>query len=125
LYRLCHDSFDADAIKRERIFRKKPKLSYFIWLSVWVVGAGLGYILWIRNPGRIYHYQYLSGALNVLCLGVVGIRLWQGRVNIRLYKLWIRLNSLDFSNVGIANSIRCLHNTVSEVLKLAETYELE
>jgi len=36
----------------------------------------------------------------------------------------IRLNSLDFSNVGIANSIHCSRNTVSEVLKIAETYEL-
>jgi len=41
------------------------------------------------------------------------------------YREIIRLNSLDFSNVGIANSICCSRNTVSEVLKLAETHELE
>lgn len=40
------------------------------------------------------------------------------------YREIIRLNSLKFSNVGIANSIRCSRNTVSEVLKLAEAHEL-
>ena len=37
----------------------------------------------------------------------------------------IRLHSLKFSNVSIANSLCCSRNTVSEVLKLAETYSLE
>lgn len=40
------------------------------------------------------------------------------------YREIIRLNSLKFSNVGIANSISCSRNTVSEVLKLAETRKL-
>jgi transposase len=40
------------------------------------------------------------------------------------YREIIRLNSLNFSNVGIANSIHCSRNTVSEVLKLAEAHEL-
>lgn len=41
------------------------------------------------------------------------------------YREIIRLNSLEFSNVAIANSLCCSRNTVSEVLKLAETYSLE
>ena len=41
------------------------------------------------------------------------------------YREIIRLHSLKFSNVGIANSIRCSRNTVSEVLQLSETHELE
>jgi len=40
------------------------------------------------------------------------------------YREIIRLKSLNFSNVGIASSIRCSRNTVSEVLKLAEAQEL-
>ena len=40
------------------------------------------------------------------------------------YREIIRLNSLKFSNVGIASSIRCSRNTVSEVLELAETHGL-
>lgn len=35
------------------------------------------------------------------------------------YREIIRLNSLEFSNVSIANSLGCSRNTVSEVLKLA------
>lgn len=35
------------------------------------------------------------------------------------YREIIRLKSLNFSNMGIANSIRCSRNTVSEVLTLA------
>lgn len=41
------------------------------------------------------------------------------------YREIIRLHSLNFSNAGIANSIRCSRNTVSEVLKLAETHALD
>ena len=41
------------------------------------------------------------------------------------YREIIRLHSLKFSNAGIANSIRCSRNTVSEVLKLAETHDLD
>ncbi|BCJ96312.1 hypothetical protein acsn021_38810 [Anaerocolumna cellulosilytica] len=40
------------------------------------------------------------------------------------YREIIRLKSLNFSNVGIANSIRCSRNTVSDVLKLTEAREL-
>ena len=41
------------------------------------------------------------------------------------YREIIRLNSLEFSNVAIANSLCCSRNTVSEVIKLAETHSLE
>jgi len=67
---------------------KKPKVPYFIWIAVWVVGAGLGYILWNQNPGSIYQYQYISGALNVGCLGIVGIRIWLSRRELKIYKFW-------------------------------------
>lgn len=40
------------------------------------------------------------------------------------YREIIRLNSLEFSNLAIANSLCCSRNTVSEVLKLAETHSL-
>ena len=40
------------------------------------------------------------------------------------YREIIRLNSLKFSNLAIANSLCCSRNTVSEVLKLAETHSL-
>ena len=40
------------------------------------------------------------------------------------YREIIRLKSLRFSNVAIANSLCCSRNTVSEVLKLAETQSL-
>ena len=40
------------------------------------------------------------------------------------YREIIRLKSLKFSNVAIANSLCCSRNTVSEVLNLAETYSL-
>jgi len=67
---------------------KKPKVPYFIWIAVWVVGAGLGYILWNQNPGSIYQYQYISGALNVGCLGIVGIKIWLSRRKLKIYKFW-------------------------------------
>ena len=41
------------------------------------------------------------------------------------YREIIRLKSLKFSNVAIANSLCCSRNTVSEVLKLAESHSLE
>ena len=41
------------------------------------------------------------------------------------YREIVRLHSLKFSNVAIANSLCCSRNTVSEVLKLAETHSLE
>ena len=41
------------------------------------------------------------------------------------YREIIRLHSLKFSNVAIANSLCCSRNTVSEVLKLSETHSLE
>lgn len=41
------------------------------------------------------------------------------------YREIIRLKSLNFSNLAIANSIRCSRNTVSKVLSLAETHSLE
>lgn len=40
------------------------------------------------------------------------------------YREIIRLKSLEFSNVAIANSSGCSRNTVPEVLKLAETHSL-
>ena len=41
------------------------------------------------------------------------------------YREIIRLHSLKFSNVAIANSLCCSRNTVSEMIKLAETHSLE
>ena len=41
------------------------------------------------------------------------------------YREIIRLKSLKFSNLSIANSLGCSRNTVSEVLSLAETHSLE
>ncbi|HPH53266.1 MAG TPA: IS21 family transposase [Bacteroidales bacterium] len=41
------------------------------------------------------------------------------------YREIIRLHSLKFSNIGIANSIRCSRNTVSDVLKQADTHDLD
>lgn len=41
------------------------------------------------------------------------------------YREIIRLKSLKFSNLAIANSLCCSRNTVSEVLSLAETHSLE
>lgn len=41
------------------------------------------------------------------------------------YREIIRLKSLEFSNVAIANSLGCSRNTVSEVLRLAETHSLD
>ena len=41
------------------------------------------------------------------------------------YREIIRLKSLKFSNVAIANSLCCSRNTVSEVLKLAGLHSLE
>ena len=41
------------------------------------------------------------------------------------YREIIRLKNLKFSNVAIANSLCCSRNTVSEVLKLAESHSLE
>lgn len=38
------------------------------------------------------------------------------------YREIIKLKSLEFSNVAIANSLCCSRNTVSEVLNLAETH---
>ena len=40
------------------------------------------------------------------------------------YREIIRLKSLEFSNVTIANNLCYSRNTVSEVLKLAETHSL-
>lgn len=57
---------------------------YLIWLSVWIPGALGAALLWYRNPGRIYPWQFLTGALNVLCLGVTAIRLLQERREGRL-----------------------------------------
>ena len=68
--------------------KKIQRVPYFIWLAIWVIGASMGYIIWNHNPGRVYHYQYISGALNIGCLGIVGIRIWQSREELRLYKLW-------------------------------------
>jgi len=41
------------------------------------------------------------------------------------YREIIRQKRLEFSNLAIASSLRCSHNTVSEVLKLSETHSLE
>lgn len=41
------------------------------------------------------------------------------------YREIIRLKSLEFSNLAIASSLCYSRNTVSEVLKLAETHSLE
>ena len=41
------------------------------------------------------------------------------------YREIIRLKNLKFSNVAIANSLCCSRNTVSEVLKLAESHSFE
>ena len=41
------------------------------------------------------------------------------------YREIIRLKNLKFSNVAIANSLCCSRNTVTEVLKLAESHSLE
>ena len=41
------------------------------------------------------------------------------------YREIIRLKNLKFSNVAIANRLCCSRNTVSEVLKLAESHSLE
>lgn len=38
------------------------------------------------------------------------------------YREIIRLKSLEFSNIAIASGLYCSHNTVSEVLKLAEKH---
>ena len=40
------------------------------------------------------------------------------------YREIIRLNSLGFSNVAIANSLSCSRNTISEVLAYAEKHSI-
>lgn len=41
------------------------------------------------------------------------------------YREIIKLKNLNFSNVTIANSLYCSHNTVSKAIKLAKTHSLE
>jgi len=86
--------------------KRIQRVPYFIWLAIWVIGASMGYIIWNHNPGRVYHYQYISGALNVGCLGIVGIRIWQNRKELRLYKLrkngaWEKWNRKEKLQTGI------------------------
>lgn len=40
------------------------------------------------------------------------------------YRKIIRLKSLNFSNVAVANSLFCSLNTVSEVIELADKHSL-
>ena len=80
--------------------KKNQKFPCFIWLAIWTFGTCLGYIIWSHNPGRIYHYQYISGALNVGCLGIVGIRIWQSRNELRQYKLWKNGARKEWSRKG-------------------------
>ena len=54
-------------------------IHYYIWIGIWFIGSIIGYVIWYYNPGRVFMLQYLSGAINAGCLGVIGIFLWERR----------------------------------------------
>ena len=65
-------------------FRKGgPWKRYVVWLALWLLGSTVGYLLWKQQPGRIFQTQYLTAALSVLCLGMVALRIWTSRRDLR------------------------------------------
>lgn len=48
---------------------------------VWLLGSVAGYILWLKAPGQIYQWQYITGALNVGWIGLLILRILLDKVN--------------------------------------------
>ena len=56
-----------------------PWKRYVAWIGIWLAGSGVGYCIWERNPGNVFESQYLTASLGVLCLGIVALRIWTAR----------------------------------------------
>jgi hypothetical protein len=80
-------------------FRKLHLLPYVIWTLIWAVISLLVVFVCRYAFPYGYIYQYLTGTLNVFCLGVMGIRMWQAKIKLPdmktfqkiLIVLWILL----------------------------------
>lgn len=47
----------------------------------WLLGSVAGYILWLKAPGQIYQWQYITGALNAGWIGLLLLRILLDKVN--------------------------------------------
>ncbi len=52
---------------------------YMLWLTVWLAGSIAGYLWWRVHPGNVLLLQYVTAAVMIGCLGIVGLRIWQER----------------------------------------------
>ena len=50
-----------------------------IWLAVGAAGSCAGYYVWYHHPGKIYPGQYITGAADVVLLGLVLLHAWRDR----------------------------------------------
>lgn len=48
---------------------------------VWLLGSVAGYILWMKAPGQIYQWQYITGALNAGWIGLLLLGILLDKVN--------------------------------------------
>jgi hypothetical protein len=80
-------------------FRRLSLIPYGIWLLLWSTATLLVFRLCRNAFPYGFVYQYFTGAFNIFCIGVVGIRMWQAHWKLSsitafqkfLYGLWILL----------------------------------
>jgi hypothetical protein len=61
-------------------FRKSTYWPYGLWLLIWILGSIGGFYIWGDAFPYGYVYQYWIGALNILCFGIIAIRMWQEKL---------------------------------------------
>lgn len=83
-------------------WKNENKKTYLMWSGIWLAGAALCYGVWYLNPSGVYRGQYITGALNVWCMGIIALKLWSERKRLLLKKerlsllvvLWVLMSVL-------------------------------
>lgn len=60
-------------------WKKEALKPYLIWMGMWLLGTLAGYGIWRIHPGKIFLSQYLAAAVSVLFVGIVTVRIWRER----------------------------------------------
>ncbi len=64
-------------------WKNQPWGKYALWGGIWLLGTGVGYLIWQRNPGDVFLSQYLTAAISLLGLGVIALRIWIDRTKLQ------------------------------------------
>ena len=87
------------------LWKKQPFRKYAIWWLVWLIGSIAGFFVWkFYYFQTIFLQQYATAAISVGMLGMVALRMWMERTNLK--DPLVQRNVLEQGNVLEQDAIK-------------------